>query len=284
MHTLLPYLAGIGCSLCYGLATILEQAGARNHKAIRSLHPSHFVQLFRQFPYISGIVLDLLGWVLFLAAARSLPLFLDLSFVTASVMVTAVLAHLFFHIKNTKTEVIAISVITLGLILLGIAAKPSAATNVSHAFRLALEFSPVIIAVVGLYSLKINGRKVSAMMLAICAGLSFGATGLVSRIIHIQHYDFHTIVQPLTAALVCYGVLGMLLLAAALQKDNLNRINSVMYASELTIPSILGILYLGDSTRPGLWILFIVGFVMIFIGTLAIARSAPHDVTARNVQ
>jgi len=251
---------------------VLEQIAARRQKDIRSLHPSHFVKLFSQGPYVSGIILDLVGWGLFLLAARTLPLFLDLSFLVAGLMVTAIVAQLRSLTKINRTEVGAIVLVMVGIVLLGIVAEPSRVHSVSHHFVQILEIFPVVLAVIGLSWLRSNTARPAALALAICSGLAFGATGIISRVINIAHLGLHTILQPLVIALIAYGVLGMLFLTAALQKDAINRVTSTLYSSELAIPSLLGILFLGDRARHGLWSVVIVGFVCVIIGTLIIAQ------------
>lgn len=272
MHVLLPYLAGIGCSLCSGIATVLEQIAARRHTAIHSLHPSHFVRLFQQAPYVFGIILDLIGWGLFLFAARTLPLFLDLSFLAAGLMVTAITAQLRASTKISHAEKRAIALVMAGIVLLGLVAQPSSVHSVSHHFVVILEVFPVVIALIGAGWLRMDHTQRTASALAICSGLAFGATGIISRIIHIAHFDLHTIAQPLVISLIAYGALGMLFLTAALQKGAINRVTSALYSSELAIPSLLGILFLGDRARHGLWVFLIVGFACVAIGTVSIAK------------
>lgn len=272
MHSALPYLAGIACSLCYGIATYLEQTAASAHTSIRSLNPLHFAKLLIKSSYILGIILDLLGWVLFLYAARVLPLFLDLSFVASSLMVTAIIAHLKSPTKNMRTEGLAIVLVMSGIILLGFIAQPSSTHSVNHHFVQVLEIFPVVLAIIGAIWLRSKLARPAAAVLAICSGLAFGATGIISRVINISHLDLHTIAQPLVVSLIAYGILGMIFLAAAFQKDTINRVNSMLYSSELTIPSLLGIVFLGDRSRHGLWELLIIGFMLVIIGTMTIAQ------------
>jgi hypothetical protein len=274
MHDALPYLAGIGCSLCYGIATSLEQFAARRHSTIRSLNPAHFLKLLQQSPYIIGIVLDLVGWGLFLYAARVLPLFLDLSFVAASLMVTAIISQVHDPVKSIAKEGWAIVLVMAGILLLGFIAQPSSAHTVNHHFVQILEVFPVVLAVIGAGWLRSASTRPAAVALATCSGLAFGATGIISRVITTSHLDFHTIVQPLIVSLIAYGALGMIFLSAAFQKDTINRVNTTLYSSELTIPSLLGILFLGDHARHGLWLLVIAGFLLVIIGTVTIAQDS----------
>ena len=269
MENIYPYLAGIGCSLCYGAATIFEQIAVKRQKSIGSLHPSHLLRLAQQGPYILGIVLDIAGWVLFLLAARRLPLFLALSFVAASLVVSAIFAHTYLSVRATRRERVGIMGVMVGLVLIGTAAQPSSVHAVSHAFRVAVEGAPVLLGIAGLALLKAPERKYSAFGLAALSGLAFGGTGLVARSIHAHYLGIRVLL--LLVALALYGVLGALFMAAALQRDTVNRVNGVLYAAELVIPSIVGIVFLGDSARKGLWLLLLLGFLCVVGSVVAIA-------------
>jgi hypothetical protein len=114
--------------------------------------------------------------------------------------------------------------------------------------------------------LRVTKSRHATLVLSALAGLAFGGTGLASRIISL-----HTIMQPLVLSLLGYGALGMLFLAAALQRDTVNRVNSVLFSSELAIPSLLGILFLHDGARHGAWPIMIAGFGSVIVGTVIIA-------------
>lgn len=274
MHSALPYIAGVGCSLCYGIATYLEQVATSHHTKFRSLNPIPFVRLFIKSSYFFGIILDLLGWGLFLYAAGALPLFLCLSFVSASLMITAVIAQLRSPTKMSRREVRAIALVMIGIILLGAIAQPSSKHIANPHFVQVLEVFPIVLAIVGGLWLKSNSARPAALALAICSGLAFGATGIISRIINTFNFGLHSLTQTLVIALIAYGALGMIFLAAAFQKDTINRVNSTLYSSELTIPSLLGILFLGDSVRDGLWVLLAAGLLCVIIGTISIAQDS----------
>ena len=63
-------LAGLAAVL-YGVAAILQAVGAR--RAVAATGGTAGV--VRQWPYMTGLGLDLCGWLLSLAASRHLPLF-----------------------------------------------------------------------------------------------------------------------------------------------------------------------------------------------------------------
>lgn len=216
-----------------------------------------------------GIALDIVGWVLFLLATRKLPLFLALSFVAASLIVSVVIAHRYLGAKESSRERVAIIGMMVGLIILGAVAQPSSGHAMNQAFKIALEGAPVLLGLLGLVLLRAPHRTYSSFGLAALSGLAFGGTGLVARVIHIGHVTPHLVL--LAVALILYGALGALFMAAALQRDSVIRVNGALYASELVIPSILGILFLGDGARKGLWPVLLLGFICVVASVMVIA-------------
>jgi hypothetical protein len=269
MHELSAYASGLGCSLCYGVATILELVAANRQQAISSLHPKHLVGLFNQAHYITGIVLDLIGWLLFLHTAKDLPLFFALSFVAFSLVVSAVIASFKLKVKVTIKDKFAMVLVIVGLVMLGFISETSRQSLVSNGFVLVLKLAPLVLAAPGIMLLRSKNNHYSSFFLAILSGLSFGATGLIARVIHVG--DLKDLVQLLTMSLLAYGALGAIYLAAALQRSAVNRINCVLYSTELVVPSILGIIYLGDKAKPGLWPLIVISLSLVIIGTIVTA-------------
>ncbi len=271
MTNLVPYISGMASALCYGSATVLEQIAAKRQKQISSFSLRHLYDLFKQIPYLAGIILDIFGWIFFLITARYLPLFLDLSFVALSLVVSSIIASLFMSVKSSRNEKISMAAVVIGVILLGAIAEPTAAKSVNHLFKIILELFPIPMGIFGLLMLKADKYKFSALILAALSGLTFGATGLISRIINITHFSFAALLQPLTVSLIAYGALGLYFLAASLQRDSVNRINAFLYTFELAVPSALGIFFLGDNVKSGMWLVMLLGFMFVIFGSVITA-------------
>lgn len=266
-----PYIAGTISSLSYGIATVLEQQAAMSNKRIDSLKVSHFTSLVRRRLYILGLILDLVGWLSFLVAARRLPLFLCFAFVASSLVVTAIIFKVIYKSKMTSLEKLAICSSVVGMVLLSICAQPSAARKVSKVFEACLIVAPVIIAVIGSVSLKKDNNSNSSVILSILAGLTFAATGVISRIVKFRHITLSLLFKPLIIALIIYGLLGMIYLAAALQRDRVNKVNSVLYSVELTVPTVLGLIFLHDKIYRNDWPIFITGLALMLVGSMVIS-------------
>jgi drug/metabolite transporter (DMT)-like permease len=269
MGSELAYISGLGCSICYGISTVLQQEGTRKQDKIESFHISNAYNLLKQLQYVIGLVLDLVGWLLFLYSAHQLPLFLCLSFVSFSLFTTALIARVFKNVKITKNELLSLASIFIGLVLVSVVAKPSEAKHAGVAFKLVLELGPILLALLGIKYLKDKKSNHSALVLSALAGLTYGATGIISRLIQLNKVS--DIFQLLVISIAAYGLIGMIYLAAALQRENVNRINSIMYSFELVIPSVLGIIFLGDKVKSNDWFVMAIGVTLVVFGSLMIA-------------
>lgn len=269
MNSLLPYIASLIGAICYGAATVLEQIGVKNKKSIESINPLRLLSTIKQWTYSIGLALDLIGWIFFLFAVRSLPLFLVQSFIALSIVVSALLDRYWLKHTISYGEKIAIVLVVIGVVLLSIAAKPGPATETSSLFKLVLIISPLVIAVIAALLVKLRKTWLNTTSIAALAGLSFGATTIITRVIIFTQIDKQLTEFLLVISLLINGALALILLSIALQREKVNRVNSIVLGSEVIVPSIVGLVFLGDGVRNGLWILLYVGLIMVFAGTIA---------------
>jgi drug/metabolite transporter (DMT)-like permease len=167
----LALTAALGCAACYGVGSVLEQIGARREATATSLDPRLLIRLAGQLPYLAGLGLDGLGWVLSLVALRSLPLFLVQSAVAASIAVTALTARILLRTKLDTGDRLAILVIVFGLIVLALAAAPDDARPVGALFRGLLVAGVPVLAVGATALAKVEVER-GALGLAAVAGLA----------------------------------------------------------------------------------------------------------------
>lgn len=169
------------------------------------------------------------------------------------------------------------AVVGIGIVILGIIAQPSSASRVNNLFLITIEVLPFPLALIGAILLKSKNNKYSAPLLAVLAGITFGATGLISRIINLSSFSFRQIFHVIILSLLTYGVLGAIFLAAALQRDSVNKVNSILYSAELIIPSLLGILFLNDRAKSGMWSLMIIGFLCVLFSSIVVSLESQSE-------
>jgi drug/metabolite transporter (DMT)-like permease len=110
------------------------------------------------------------------------------------------------------------------------------------------------------------------IVLAACAGLGFTGTAIAARALQFPAPGWHVVYEPVAIALVLYGALALLTFASALQRGSITAISAVTFAVETTIPSVVGLLALGDHTRPHFQAVAVVGFSLTLGASMALAR------------
>jgi drug/metabolite transporter (DMT)-like permease len=277
MDKILPYLVCVLGSICYGFASILQQVGVKKNKHISSINPKFLLSLIKHNKYLFGLFLDLIGWLLFLSALRSLPLFLVQSFMALAIIVSAVLDHYWLKHKIIKSEKISIALVLIGIIILGLVAKPGSAPSTTEVLRWFIIAGPILVAILATIFIKIKSKQLSNTLIPILVGVSFGGTSIATRIIVFNQIDKQISQTLLVASLIIYGLIGLILLSIALQRERINRVNSLVLSSEVIFPSLLGIIFLGDGIKNKLGPLVAIGLVLVVIGTLVTSSIAKTE-------
>ena len=114
-------------------------------------------------------------------------------------------------------------------------------------------------------------RLAGAVGLAVVSGLAFSGTAISARTLPLGHGVGGLVHEPLAWALVGYGVLGLLLFSIALQRGSVTVTNAVLFAVETVVPTVIGVVLLGDRARSGLWPLMITGTIAAVAGAVLLA-------------
>lgn len=275
----LGLVGALAAALCYGVASIMQAVAASRTETTAALDPRLLVRLAGQWLYVGGVAIDGLGFLCSLVAFRSLPLFLVESALAASIGVTAALSALVLHVKLARVEVVALVGLTIGLVLLAVSALPGSSTVLSETGQwIILAGLALVLVAAGLVA-KLGGRYVGVGLAAV-AGLSFSGLGLAARAMVIPDPWWHLVGEPLAWAVAGYGLVGMLLFTSALQRGSVTTVTALTFGIETTVPTLLGLLFLGDKARPGFAVPAALGFVLAVVGSLALARHAEPSVPA----
>src|SRR6202021_3309374 len=88
-------LLALGCSVCYGTATVLQAAATRSVAAGDSdsgVDAALLLRALRQGAYLVGIGLDGVGFLLQVAALRLVPIYVVAAALAASIAVTGIVS------------------------------------------------------------------------------------------------------------------------------------------------------------------------------------------------
>jgi hypothetical protein len=267
----LALLAALVAAGCYGLASVLQARAAARLLRHPGVDPRLLWRLMHSAPYLAGIGLLGAGFLLSLVSLRSLPLFMVEVARASSLGVTAVLSLPLLGIRLRRGEPVALAAIGLGLVLLAGAAAAGPPVRSGGGMRVALLAVLVVIAGVAV-GVGRRSRRRSGVALGLVAGAAFGLVAVAERVLAVTTSPTAVIVDPATYAMLAAGVLGLLIYATGLQRSTVTNVTAAMVASETLSASLVGLVWLGDRSRPGWAWVAGVGFVVALVGALAVVR------------
>ncbi|MEV7615233.1 hypothetical protein [Streptomyces sp. NPDC089799] len=288
---LIGLLTAVAASLCYGTGSVLQAVGsrraAREDPAAAGVtahggpNLTSTAKAAMTWEFILGTVLDFVGFGLGALAARLLPLFLSQTVISANLVVTAVLSVRMLGIRLSRREWTSIATVCLSLVLLATAAGHEGSGHTGRATHWWLLAVTVLIIVGGTVAVRFLGAR-AAVLAGLLSGLAFGALGVGVRILDgVDPFRLGTLLaDPALYAIVVAGAGGMYLHTVALQIGSVNGATAALVVGETVLPGAIGVLWLGDASRPGLAWLAVAGFVLAVTGAVAVAWFGSHDAPA----
>ncbi|WP_370936778.1 DMT family transporter [Amycolatopsis sp. cg13] len=265
------FLCALLSAVAYGVASVMQAVAAKAapDEGGSGVDPRLLLRVLRQWKFVVGLLLDGVGFVAQIAALHVLPLFLVQATQAASLAVTAVAVRV-FGVRLGAREWTAVGVMCAGLALLGSSAESEGSTEVGLAFRLTLAGAAVALGIAGLLVGRASDR-VRTAGLGLVAGLCFGLVAVAGRVIpSLAPLDL--LRDPALYVVAVAGALAMLFFATALQRGSVTTATAMMVLGETVMPSLIGVVLLGDRTRPGFAVVALIGFVLAVAAALALAR------------
>lgn len=276
--------AALVAALCYGIAAVMQamavQAASRRtataHRSrLGTVDPGLVVRMLHQGPFIASLGLDLIGFFAQLVALRQLPLFAAQAIIAGNLAVTAVFAAWLMHLELAWREWLAVGGVILGVGLLGASAGPNAATGVSPQFKLALIVAVAGIAAAGIAASRLP-QPARTPVLGAVAGLGYGILAVAARV--LPGFSPHELIRdPAAYALAAAGIVSFMLYATALEGGSVTVATAAVVLAETTPPAVVGVMFLGDQTRPGLGGVAVLGFSLAIVCAVALARFGETD-------
>lgn len=272
---LLGFVLALGCSVCYGTATVFQAVAARSVESGNSksgVDAMLLLRAARQWRYLVGIGLDGLGFVLQVMALRLVPIYVVAAALAASIAVTGVVSAWLLSARLSRAEWTAVGVVCASLAALACAAGPGHFRHAPAGLGWALIGVVAAIFVVGAVAGRLPDRE-RGFALGLAAGSGFGVVEIGVRLMDEMDPTkaaFYT--HPAVYAAAGGGAAGFLLLTSALQRGSVTTTVAAMVVGETIAPALVGVIWLGDTARAGLGWLVIAGFVVAVSATLMLAR------------
>lgn len=261
----LAVLAALGS----GAGSAIEAFGvrrARQHPAARG----ELGALLREPVYFAGLTIDLLGFAFTVLALQVLPLYLVQAIVASSVAVTAVILAAMGRPLD-RIGWIALGGSLCGLVLLGLSSEPHEVPPLDPVWYWLLLGLSLPLAGLAAVANRLRGIR-SVVLLAFEAGLCFSLVAVAARSLDVPDPLWRAVIDPALWAIMVNGVLGTALFALALQRGRVTVVAAVSYTTSTVVPSVVGLVFLGDQVRSGFALVATAGFLVAVSGAVALAR------------
>ncbi|MFJ3500736.1 hypothetical protein [Streptomyces sp. NPDC090135] len=261
-------ICAFASAICYGTASVLQAVAARAAEpgSGSGVDVALLWRAVRQWRYLAGLCLDGLGFVLQVVALRTLPIYVVGAALAASLAVTAVVASRVLRVRLSRVEWTAVAVVCAGLAMLALASGREGHRAGPEALDWALLAVVAGILLLGAAAGRLPDRP-RALVLGLGSGFGFGVVEVAVRLI-----DDFDLANPALYALLTGGGAAFLLLTSALQRGSVTTATAGMVLGETIGPAVVGVAWLGDTTRTGLGWLAVTGFAVAVAGSLTLAR------------
>ncbi len=272
-------------AIAYGMSTVLRALGARrtaqqaraqgrDDQVTTAGGPSmqSTVSTFFDPSFVLGTLMVVVGFAGGAIAARFLPLFLSQTIVSANLVVTALLGTVLLGIVLHRRDWIAIGLVIVSLCALGASSSHHTGAGENKSFHWGLFLATVALSAVALFAVYKLGTR-GAIIGGAAAGVLFGVIAIAVRVLNGVHpFDLgDLILDPAAWTIAVAGAVGFYLQTVALQLGAVNGVTAVLVVGETAGPSLVGVVFLGDTAEPGLGWLAVVGFIGAFIGAILVA-------------
>ncbi len=273
---LVSLIAAIVAAVLYGVASVMQAIAVRaaSNKpaadASGGVDPHLMVRMLHQWRFVASICLDALGFVAQLIALQRLPLFAVQAFVASNLAVTAVVASWVIGVTLSWREWAAVIGVVAGVGMLGASAGAEGAAQVGAVFKLALIVAIAGLAIVGLAAAKLN-EPFRTTALGMTAGFGYGILSIAARVL-TGFSPLELARDPAAYAVAAAGIISFMFYATALESGSVTVATAAVVLSETIPPAVIGVVFLGDQTRPGLAVVAWAGFFIAVASAVMLAR------------
>ena len=274
-------VAALTSAFCYGVAAVMQAMAIRSTSrrparirdgspAAGRVDPGLIVRLLGQWRFLASLGIDILGFVAQLVALRRLPLFAVQAVIAANLAVTAVFAAWLMHVRLGLREWLAVTGVIVGVGLLGTSAGAEGAADVDPLFQIALLVTVAAVALAGVAAARLP-NPARTPVLGACAGLGYAVLAVSARI--LPGFAPQQLVRsPAAYTLAAAGIVSFMLYATALEGGSVTVATAAVVLVETVPPAVVGVMFLGDTTRRGLTGVAVAGFILAVASAVALAR------------
>ncbi|HET6153672.1 MAG TPA: hypothetical protein VFE15_11980 [Marmoricola sp.] len=218
-------------------------------------------------PMIGVVIVYGIGWLLHLVAIARLPLYLAQVGVSASLVVTALIASFILGEPLRREHWVAVAGMVGGLGVLAKAAGDRGQSTFTDRTTIALYVLLVVTAILG-WLVRRTHHPLSGVAIGTLAGVAYGASPIATRALVDFSWDPDTLATAISIGL--FGGLGFLLYSIALNRASVTAATAPQILLQTAIPAAVGIALFHDHVRPGWWPLAAAAFVVSLIAGIVL--------------
>ncbi|AFA71455.1 putative membrane protein [Gordonia polyisoprenivorans VH2] len=273
------FVAAVLAALAYGTASVLQARGAAevDDGAQQDEVPSAASTFAAMITvsFLIGFVLDALGFIGNMVAARTMPLFVAQPIIAANLVVTALLAMVVLHARLSVRDWTGIVLVIAALTVLGIAAGEEGHDDAGRSLHWGVLIAGAVLIGFGLVVMRFSGARV-AVGAGLLGGVLFGILAIAVRVVDgVSPFDLgRLLTDPAAYAVVVCGVGGFYLFTVALQTGSVSAAAASLVVGETVVPGVAGIVLLGDTVRHGWAVVAGVAFLVAIAGAIIVAMSS----------
>ena len=274
---LVSLIAAVVAALCYGVASVMQavavrEASNRTPAPARAgaADPGLLPRMLHQWRFVASVVIDTLGFLAQLVALQRLPLFAVQAMVAAEPG------------GDRRPRLAGDRGVPL---LAGVGGRDRrrrrgrAARLVGRrrgrppggaVFKIALIVATAALGVCGLIAARLR-EPARTLLLGTIAGLGYGVLGVAARVL-TGFAPLTLIRDPAAYAVVAGGIISFVFYTTALEGGSVTVATAAVVLAETLPPAVIGVLFLGDTTRPGLAPVAVIGFVIAVASAVVLAR------------
>lgn len=283
---LIGVAAAVVACISYGSASVLQAYGARSSAEAGPGEPTGAPTLRSTISaaltpaFITGMVLDSLGFAGSLVSARLIPLFLSQTIICANLVVTAVLGIAVLGVRLHTRDWLAIGTVVVSLCVLGVTAGHRGSGGAEPGLHWGLLWASVLILAGGIVLIRLLGAR-AAVAAGLIAGVLFGAMAVAVRVADgVDPFRVDVLLaDPASWTIAIAGAGGFYLFTVALQLGSVNGAAAALVAGETVVPGIIGVVLLGDAAERGLGWLVALAFIGAVAGAVSVAIFGAADQT-----
>jgi drug/metabolite transporter (DMT)-like permease len=269
-RVIIGLVAAVVSAVCYGIASVLQAAAARTEPDRGGVDARLLTRLARNSRFVVGLGLDGIAFLCQFLALQFLAVFVVQAVQAGNLAVTAVAAIPVLGARLSGREWAAIGGVCGGLVLLAFAAGAERATPVGGAVQWGFMIAAVAVVALGFLVGRLRGAWVP-VALGFVSGLGFGVVALSARVI-TNFNVLRVLTNPALYALLLSGAAAFLFYTTGLQRHGVTSMTAAVIVGETLLPAVVGVVVLGDGTRPGAVPLAVVGFLVSIAGAVLLAR------------